>query len=171
MRGPIVSAFNPKAQIADPLVQLMKIDDPVLHLRKMVAERLVVPPDRAAVIIGEGVAKAKPHLRRGLALATYLGIRERADIPASTVELLAEEIHGVFIACDLTCTVTPDKSAIARAAGARVADANRRFGSESEFAQYHSNLLNSLLPDGFADTRAVNEASADFESLWKEFGL
>ena len=156
---------------ADPLVQLMKIDDPVLRLRKMVAERLVVPPDRAAVIIGEGVAKAKPHLRRGLALATYLGIRERADIPASTVELLAEEIHGVFIACDLTCTVTPDKSAIARAVGARVADANRRFGAESEFAQYHSNLLNSHLPDDFANTRAVNEASADFESLWKEFGL
>ena len=156
---------------ADPLVQLMKINDPVLRLRKMVAERLVVPPDRAAVIIGEGVAKAKPHLRRGLALATYLGVRERADIPASTVELLAEEIHGVFIACDLTCTVTPDKSAIARAAGARIADANRRFGSESEFAQYHSNLLNSLLPDGFANTRAVNEASSDFESLWKEFSL
>jgi hypothetical protein len=59
----------------------------------------------------------------------------------------------------------------ARAAGARVADANRRFGAESEFAQYHSNLLNSLLPDDFANTRAVNEASADFESLWKEFGL
>ena len=156
---------------SDPLVQLMKIDDPVLRLRKMVAERLVVPPDRAAVVIGEGVAAAKPHLRRGLALATYLCIRERSDIPASTVELLANEIHSAINACDLTCTVTPDKSAVARAAGARVADANRRFGSESEFAQYHSNLLNSLLPDGFANTRAVNEASADFESLWKEFGL
>ncbi len=156
---------------SDPLVHLMKINDPVLRLRKMVAERLVVSPDRAAVIVGEGVAKAKPHLRRGLALATYLGIRERADIPASTVELLAHEIHDVFVACDLTCAVTPDKSAIARAAGARVADDNRRFGSESEFAQYHSNLLNSLLPDGFSSTREVNEASVDFESLWKEFGL
>ena len=156
---------------ADPLVQLMKIDDPVLRLRKMVAERLVVPPDRAAVIIGEGVAKAKPHLRRGLALATYLGIRERADIPASTVELLANEIHRAIDAHENTCMVTPDKSKIARAVGARVADANQRFGAESEFAQYHSNLLNSHLPDDFANTRAVNEASEDFESLWKEFGL
>jgi hypothetical protein len=156
---------------ADPLVQLMKITDPVLRLRKMVAERLVVPPDRAAVIIGEGVAKAKPHLRRGLALATYLGIRERADIPASTVELLAQDIRRAIDARENTRMVTPDKAAIARAVGARVADANRRFGAESEFAQYHSNLLNSLLPDDFANTRAVNEASADFESLWKEFGL
>ena len=156
---------------ADPLVQLLKIDDPILRLRKMVADRLVVPPDRAAVIIGEGVAKAKPHLRRGLALATYLGIRERADIPASTVELLANEIHRAIVAFENTCMVTPDKSKIARAVGARVADANRRFGAESEFAQYHSNLLNSHLPDDFTNIRAVNQASADFESLWKEFGL
>lgn len=63
----------------DPFVQLMKIDDPVLRLRRMVARRIAVPPDRAAVVIGEGVARAQPHLRRGLALATYFGIRERAD--------------------------------------------------------------------------------------------
>ena len=156
---------------ADPLVLLMKIDDPVLRLRKMVAERLVVPPDRAAVIIGEGVAKAKPHLRRGLALATYLGIRERADIPASTVELLANEIQRAIDVYENTRTVTPDKSAIARVVGARVADINQRFGAESEFAQYHSNLLNSHLPDDFANTQAVKEASVDFENLWKEFGL
>ena len=49
----------------DPLVRLMRIDDPVRRLRVMIAERLAVSPDRAAVIIGEGVAKAKPHLRRG----------------------------------------------------------------------------------------------------------
>ena len=155
----------------DPLVQLMKIDDPILRLRKMVAERLVVPPDRAAVVIGEGVAAAKPHLRRGLALATYFGIRDRSDIPASTVELLAHEIQRAIDAYENIRMVTQDKSKIARAVGARVADANRRFGPESECAQYHSNLLNSYLPDGFADAREVNEASADFENLWKEFGL
>ena len=156
---------------SDPLVKLMKINDPVLRLRKMVAERLAVAPDRAAAVIGEGVAKAKPHLRRGLALATYLGIRERADIPASTVELLAHEIKDVFAACNCTCTVTPDKSAVARAAGARVADANRRFGAESEFAQYHSNLLNSCLLEVFTAAREANEASREFEELWKEFRL
>ena len=157
---------------ADPLVQLMKIDDPILRLRKMVAARLVVPPNRAAAIIGEGVAAAKPHLRRGLALATYFGIRERADIPASTVELLAEEIRDVISGDDdFIMSGTPDVAKIARAAGARIASANKRFGADSEFAQYHSNLLNSYMLDGFADARSVNEASADFESLWKEFGL
>ena len=157
---------------SDPLVQLMKIDDPILRLRKMVAERLAVSPDRAAVIIGEGIAKAKPHLRRGLALATYLGIRERANIPATTIELLADEIRDIISGDeDFTMSVTPDRAKIARAAGARIADANKRFGADSEFAQYHSNLLNSQLLDGFNDVRSVNEASADFESLWKEFGL
>ena len=157
---------------ADPLVLLMKIDDPILRLRKMVAERLAVSPDRAAVIIGEGVAKAKPHLRRGLALATYFGIRERADIPATTIELLVNEIRDVITGQDdFMMSVTPDGAKIARAVGARIADANKRFGADSEFAQYHSNLLNSYMLEGFDDVRSVNEASADFESLWKEFCL
>lgn len=155
----------------DPFVQLMKIDDPVLRLRRMVARRIAVPPDRAAVVIGEGVARAQPHLRRGLALATYLASRERTDIPATTVELLAHEIAPVLDVCERTELVTPGKSRIAHAVGARVADANGRFGAESEFAQYHANLLNSYLPDGFPDARAVDAASAGFEDLWKEFGL
>ena len=156
---------------ADPLVQLMKIGDPILRLRKMVAERIVVAPDRAAVIIGEGVSKAKPHLRRGLALATYLGIRERADIPASTVELLAKEIRPAIEPDVETIGVPAGKSGIGRAIGACVAEVNNRFGADSEVAQYHSNLLNSYLPDGFANAREVQESSRDFESIWKEFGL
>ena len=155
----------------DPFVQLMKIDDPVLRLRRMVARRIAVPPDRAAVVIGEGVARAQPHLRRGLALAAYLASRERPDIPATTIELLAHEIAPVLDVCERTELVTPGKSRIAHAVGARVADANGRFGAGSEFAQYHANLLNSYLPDGFADARAVDAASAGFEDLWKEFGL
>ncbi len=155
----------------DPFVQLMKIDDPVLRLRRMVARRIAVPPDRAAVVIGEGVARAQPHLRRGLALATYLASRERTDIPATTIELLAHEIAPALDACERTELVAPHKTRITRALGARVADVNGRFGAASEFAQYHANLLNSYLPDGFADARAVDAASAGFEDLWKEFGL
>ena len=156
---------------SDPLVQLMQIVDPVSRLKAMVSKKLAVPPDRAAVVIGEGVAAAKPHLRRGLALATYLAIRERSDIPATTMELLAHEVQSAIDVCSNTSMVAPDKSKLARAVGARVADANQRLGAESEFAQYHSNLLNSYLPDGFANANAVKEASADFESLWMEFGL
>lgn len=44
---------------SDPLVQLMRITDPVLRLRTLVAKRLAVPPDRVAVVIGEGVASAR----------------------------------------------------------------------------------------------------------------
>ena len=157
---------------SDPLVQLMQIADPVLRLKTMVSKKLPVPSDRAAVVIGEGVAAAKPHLRRGLALATYLATRERPDIPATTMELLAHEVQSAIDACnDTNIMVAPNKSKLARAVGARVADANRRLGTDSEFAQYHSNLLNSYLPDGFANANAVKEASADFENLWMEFGL
>ena len=156
---------------SDPLVCLMRINDPVLRLRTLVAKKLAVPPDRVAVVIGEGVASAKPHLRRGLALATYFAIRERADVPATTIELLAKEIRAALDASDLNFMVPITGAKLARVVGARIVDVNQRFGAESEFAQYHSNLLNSFLPDGFANERDVKAASAEFESLWKEFGL
>ena len=156
---------------SDPLVRLMRISNPVLRLRTLVVKKLAVPPDRVAVVIGEGVASAKPHLRRGLALATYFAIRERADVPATTIELLAKEIRAALDASDLNFMVSITGAKLARVVGARIADVNQRFGAESEFAQYHSNLLNSYLPDGFANERDVKAASAEFESLWKEFGL
>ena len=156
---------------SDPLVQLMQVSDPVSRLRMMISKKIEVQPNRAAVIIGEGVATAKPHLRRGLALATYLAIRERSDIPATTVELLANEIQNALAASECTLMLMPSKSRIARSVGACVADVNQRFAQKSEFAQYHSNLLNSYLPDGFSDIHEVGEASREFESLWKEFCL
>lgn len=156
----------------DPLAQLMRIDDPVMRLRQMVARHLVIPADRAAVVIGEGVARAKPHLRRGLALATYFALRERTDIPATTIELLAHEVQPVVAACvKEEKFVSPQNARLTADVGACVADVNRRFGEESVFARYHANLLNAALPNGFADAGEARQASSDFETLWKEFGL
>ena len=149
----------------------MLITDPVFRLKWMVANKSDIAPDRVAAVIGEGIAAERPARRRGLALATYLAVRERADIPATTIELLAKEISPALIPADETLMVTMAKSQIGRAVGASVADVNARYGADSEFAQYHANLLNSHLPDGFADAAEVTDASADFESLWKDFGL
>lgn len=157
---------------SDPLAQLMRIDDPVMRLRQMVARHLVIPADRAAVVVGEGVARAKPHLRRGLAIATYFAVRERTDIPATTIELLAHEVQPVVAACvKEERFVSPQNARLTADVGACVADVNRRFGEDSVFARYHANLLNAALPDGFADAGEVRQASSDFETLWKEFGL
>ena len=156
---------------SDPLVQLMQIADPVSRLKAMVSKKLAVPPDRAAVVIGEGVAAAKPHLRRGLALATYLAIRERSDIPASTVELLAKEILPVLEPVERKLSIPTWVTEVTRTMGARIADVNGRCGADSDFARYHANLLNSFLPDGLPDKRAVISVSKDFEQLWKEFSL
>ncbi len=155
----------------DPVRALLMVTDPVCRLERLVATRCAIPPDRAAAVIGEGVARALPNRRRGLALATYLALRERADIPATTIELLAHEIRPAMEAADETYKVTMQKSQIARAVGARIADANLKYGADSPFAQYHSNLLNSMLPDGFADVGQVADTSDDFERLWKECRL
>ena len=156
---------------SDPLRELMLITDPVFRLKRMVANKNDIAPDRVAAVIGEGIAAERPARRRGLALATYLAVRERADIPATTIELLAKEISPALIPADETLMVTMAKSQIGRAVGASVADVNARYGADSEFAQYHANLLNSHLPDGLADAAEVTDASADFEATWKDFGL
>ena len=39
------------------------------------------------------------------------------------------------------------------------------------FRSYNASLLNAALPDGFADAGEARQASSDFETLWKEFGL
>lgn len=156
---------------SDPLVQLMQIDDPAQRLRVMISKKLVVPPNRTAAVISDGVAAAKPHLRRGLALATYFALRERSDIPATAIELLAHEIRRALVASDTTIMVSSGESKFARTVGACIADVNQRFGRESELAQHHSNLLNSYLPDGFTNVHKVQEASAQFVRIWKEFGL
>lgn len=156
---------------SDPLVQLMHIDDPAQRLRAMVSRKLVVPPNRTAAVISDGVAAAKPHLRRGLALATYFALRERSDVPATAIELLAHEIRSALVPSDNTIMATADKSKLARTVGSCVADVNHRFGRESDLAQHHSNLLNSHLPNGIANVHEIQEASAEFVRLWKEFGL
>ena len=155
----------------DPIRPLLAISDPVLRLRRFVAGRLAIAPDRAAAIVGEGIAHAKPHRRRGLALATYLALRERAEIPATTMELLVHEIRPAIEPSENVVSVAMQKAAIPRRVGACIADMNERHGAESDFARYHANLLNSLLPDGFPDAGAVAGASAEFEALWKEFNL
>ena len=63
------------------------------------------------------------------------------------------------------------KSKIGRMVALLSERAAREHGKDSELAQYHANLLNSRLPDGYSNTEQVEEASADFISLWKEFGL
>ena len=154
-----------------PLMRLMAISNPVERLRLLLSERLHVPPDRVAAIVGEGVAGVKKNLRRGFALATYLALRDNADIPATTIELLAEEIRPAIEPMNETVKVTMAKSKIGRMVALLSERAAREYGPDSELAQYHANLLNSRLPDGFSNSEQVEEASADFIGLWKEFGL
>lgn len=158
-----------EAEAADAL---LKIADPVLRLRRMVSGGIALSPDRMAVVIGEGVARAKPHLRRGLALATYLAVRTRTDIPATTMELLAHEISpAVGVYGSTGVFLNPSRQRIFSVVGSLDAGMRERHGPDAELSRYHANLLNSYLPDGFPGEEAVAEASSDFETLWKEFGL
>ena len=154
-----------------PVRRLMAISNPVARLECFISQRLAVPPSTIATIVGEGVAGVKKNLRRGCALATYLALRDNADIPATTIELLASEIRPAIEPSNETVKVTMEKSKIGRMVALLSERVAREHGQDSELAQYLANLLNSRIPDGYSNTVQVEEASADFIRLWKEFGL
>ena len=156
---------------ADPMRALLLVVDPVMRLRKMLSERLAVSPANVAKVVGEGIANAKPPLRRALAFATYAALRDNPAVPATTMELLACEVRPALVPADETALVTMQKSKIGRAIASCVENVNRINGADSEMAQFHANILNSFLPDGYADIQSVRATSEFFTTVWKEFHL
>ena len=156
---------------ADPMRSLLLVVDPVKRLRKMISDRLVVSADHIASIVGDAIANAKPLRRRALALATYAALRDNTAVPATTMELLAREVRPVLAPADEMVMVTMQKSRIGRFIATRVETVNRCYGANSELAQFHANLLNSFLPDGYPDGQSVQTLSEFFETVWKEFHL
>lgn len=156
----------------DPVAQLLKVTDPVARLRLMVTKRLELQPDRAAVVIGEGVAAAKSPLRRGLTLAVYLALREQAALPASTVELLAQEaMPALAPAEEQRQSNVWQQSQQLRRIGEQIAEVNQRHGETTALARHHANLLNSFVFEKLPDEATVVEISQAFERLWQEFKL
>ena len=155
----------------DPVRSLLLVSDPMVRLEKAVRAKDALPPHHLATIVGEGVAAARPVLRRGLALAVYLALRERADLPATTIELLVNEIKDAILPSSHHASVPMARAAIPRTVGAQIAAVAAESGADSELASYHANLLNSLLPDGYATGKDVKEVSDEFVRLWREFSL
>ncbi len=155
----------------DPTRDLLLVPDPVVRLEHLAKGRLPIKSADAAVVIGEGIAAAKPPFRRGLAIATYLAMRKRTDIPASTMELLISEIRPAIQPSVNSVSVPMGKAQLTRAIGAAIAETNGKYGNDTPLAKYHANLLYSQLPDGYISAGEVMEVSREFTRLWEEFNL
>ena len=157
----------------DPMRAILHEADPQKRLEKLVPMHESFDASQVAKIVCRGIATAKPPLRRGLALATYLALRGRADLPASTMELLANEVAPVFRYSEHTALVASPKARPSRAVASCMQEVSTRpeFAGNADFLTLHGNLLQSFLPDGYVDDAAPAALSTEFIRLWKEFRL
>lgn len=155
----------------DPIRDIFLITDPVVRLEKAVPRRHELSSQQLATVIGEGIAAAVPPVRRALALATYLAVRDCADIPATTMEILTGEIIPALMPSAHSEKVSMAKASIPRAIATLVSTAEMKGTEKSDFVTYLSNLLYSQLPDGYASAGNVRETADTFTRLWKEFAL
>lgn len=153
--------------------RLLKEPDPARRLELAVVMREQLAPRRFAELAGDGIGSCREPLRRALALAVYLAVCSWVELPASCVEMLAEEIQPVFEPGEKTTAVSMHDAAYARIVGAITStpDDNASVADSSDFRRHRDNLLNSFLPDGYQTEADITAVAAYFQKLWGDFGL
>jgi MoxR-like ATPase len=154
---------------ASPEKRLLKEPDLARRLELAVVLRERLRPLRFAELVGDGLGRRREPLRRALALAVYLAVCSWPELPASCVEMLAQEIHPVFDAGETTSTVSMHDAAYARLVAA-ISSADNADES-ADFRRHRDNLLNSFLPDGYQTKDEITELATYFKKLWEDFGL
>ncbi len=156
----------------DSLAALLRIPDPVRRLEEAVARhRDDLPPAQIAAVVCEGIGAAPEPKRRALALATFLAISSRNDLPASVMETLSVEIQPAIQPAAHEQAVDMGKAAHSRAVAAQITAISSRLAGRTTFLLHHANLLQSFLPDGYATPDEPAKLSAEFERLWTLFAL
>ncbi|MBQ9727445.1 MAG: AAA family ATPase [Kiritimatiellae bacterium] len=152
---------------------VMREPDPRRRLEAAVPRQAELSAERLASLVCDGVAAAPAPRRRALALAAYLALRARADLPASAMETLATEIAPAMEPGESETAVTMSKAGIAREVESRRAAVDARFAAPTAFElrHHHANLLRSFLPGGYRSHGEVRELSDEFVRLWKKFAL
>ncbi len=154
-----------------PEKRLLKEPDPVRRLELAVVWREQLAPRRFAELVGDGVGSCHEPLRRALALAVYLAVCSWPELPASCVEMLAQEILPVFDPGEKTTSVSMHDAAYARVVGAITSATDNAGGPGGDFRRHRDNLLNSFLPDGYQTEAEISAVAAYFKKLWGDFGL
>jgi len=167
LAGICAQAWKLAALDNTPWRKILLMPDPVQRLVEAVKIRGQLDSSDLAECITSGIAAAQEPRKRALALAVYLAVRAIPRMPAAVVETLAMEIRP--------CFEVQDKNTLQQLKWAKIARAvsllEKQKGKNREMLKYRSNLLNSFLPEGFADEAQAEDVAAYFADLWKEFGL
>ncbi|MEI7436252.1 MAG: MoxR family ATPase [bacterium] len=147
----------------DPWKRLLQIHDPVERLALALQLGRALPVNDLSQLISDTVASEKNAARRtALSLAIYLAIKDRVDLPAGVVEILAKDARRVLM--PVTKNVNADHAVldVAREIGricSTIKDAPERREA------YTRNLLQGLLPDGYVGIKP-EAVMKYFHALW-----
>jgi MoxR-like ATPase len=150
----------------DPWKALLKIADPVE--RAVVACKTGFPlteADLSSVILEAVASRPTGAQKAALALVLYLVLRSSNRIAATAAETLAGQLSRVLRPFTTTHNVYGKELQSCRQA-ALVCSGLR----ETPRDKYARNLLNAVLPDGYADI-TPQELHAEFINLWERFGV
>lgn len=151
----------------DPWRELLTIADPVERALRAVALGLVVTDEQLGQLVVDGVESvAVPAHRDATALALYLAVHRERALPAIAVESLAQRIARVLAPVQRDVTLPTAQAGLAREVGQLEAEGT---GNPARDA-YVRNLLEALLPDGYAGT-SPREVRDRFVRLWDRLQL
>lgn len=151
----------------DPWRQLLAIGDPLERLVRAVRLGPVVSDEQLMQLVLDGVESVQPAAHRtAAALAVYLALYRVRALAGTVVESLGQRIAQVLTPGARTLEVHPTKMGIVNEVGNLVAAGE----SSSVRAAYTRNLLEALLPEGYAGTspRGVRDF---FTALWDRLGV
>jgi MoxR-like ATPase len=156
----------------DPWRQLLAVPDAADRLALACRLGAAVPDLDFGRLITEALA-AQPNraFRTTLALVAYLRLHRERELPGVVVETLATELDRVFGDNSRHVQVYGNQLAACR----EVASMCATFTTDPTHPEYERQaqaraLLNSLLPDGFAEVSPA-EVLQRFSRLWEQFEL
>jgi|GEM_PF-213488 len=156
----------------DPWRSLLEVSDPLE--RVALALRLgggLTPEDLGRLALDALTSAEHDGLRTATALALYLGLQRVHGLPAVVVETLAQDARRALVTVNRTLAIPGRDMGPARDVGRITAAAKVQGGRPVQLRdRYAFNLLQSLLPDGYAGT-SPDEVHGLFTDLWTRFDL
>lgn len=157
----------------DPWRELLAIGDPVERFAIALALGGTVKDDDLGTLILDAVGSQEPEAHQvTVALACYLAVCAERAVPATVVETLARHAQRALVPVTRELKVHASRAGHAQVVGRILA--SRPSSADGSFShvrdRYLSNLLHSLLPDGYEGT-SPDEVTSRFDRLWDRLAL
>ncbi len=167
MQGIVLQALA-FSRYSDDAREIMTVVSKKERLVRTLKLRDRLESDFLSDVVPECVFSMGKFERRAAALISYLVLRRNADVHATVMESLMEEIRPIFNPASESLQVVMRKRKISDRVNSLIAEVgkSRPYGN---YANYFGNLLSSFLPDGFSNTQEVDAIGSYSMELFDMF--